>query len=169
MIADGHRAYRAQRGFCCDATLASPVRCNRSLEAPSPAPERDGFHLSRRNAESVPVTPSLLAEVHITCTFWAQRSGGGWNDDSQRLVQRLVAMRTRRAPARLRGGVAAGLGTAVVGRLGGGSPACGMQCCARPICASCRISTTDSGQSNSPNDKQCLMHPSNVSEKKGLQ
>ena len=49
-----------------------------------------------------------VRKVRTACAFWPQRSGGRWNDDSQHLVQRLVALRARRAPATLRGAASQG-------------------------------------------------------------
>ena len=44
---------------------------------------------------------------HRLCVLAAE-IGGRWNDDSQHLVQRLVALRARRAPATLRGAASQG-------------------------------------------------------------
>ena len=75
--------------LCCDAPLVSPVRRDGSPQHPQAgAPERDGVAIA-----TVPIACVLAAEV-----------GGRWNDESQRLVQRLVATRALRAPATLRPG-----------------------------------------------------------------
>ena len=89
---------------------------------------------------------------HRLCVLAAE-IGGRWNDDPQHLVQRLVALRARRAPATLRGAASQGLGTTLVGRFGGGSPTRRMQCGARHLdhaaIAQCRQRASTGGGSAS--------------------
>ena len=98
----------AARGeaLCCDATLVSPVR--RDGSPIGGTPERDGVALLSAQRRKLARYPELAREgPHRLCVLAAE-IGGPWNDDSQHLVQRLVALRARRAPATLRGAASQG-------------------------------------------------------------
>ena len=98
----------AARGepLCCDATLVAAIRRDGSPVAG--APERDGVVLATARRRKLARYPELArGGPHRLCVLAAE-IGGRWNDDSQRLVQRLVASRAHRAPATLRGAAAQG-------------------------------------------------------------
>ena len=98
----------AARGeaLCCDATLVSPVRRDGSPIVG--APERDGVALLSAQRRKLARYPELArGGPHRLCVLAAE-IGGRWNDDSQHLVQRLVAQWARRAPATLRGAASQG-------------------------------------------------------------
>ena len=97
----------AARGeaLCCDATLVAPIRRDGSPVAG--APERDGVALATARRRKLARYPELARGGPHRCVLAAE-IGGRWNDDSQRLVQRLVALRAHRAPATLRGAAAQG-------------------------------------------------------------
>ena len=94
--------YGAARGeaLCCDATLVSPVRRDGSPQAG--APERDGVAIATAQRRKLARYLELTRGGHHRLCVLAAEVGGRWNDESERLVQRLVAMRARRAPATLR-------------------------------------------------------------------
>ena len=72
--------------------------CNTRVTCPTP--ERDGVAIAQRR--KLARYPELTrGGPHRLCVLAAE-VGGRWNDESQRLVQRLVAMRARGAPATLR-------------------------------------------------------------------
>ena len=80
---------------CCDATLVSPVRRDGSPIVG--APERDGVALLSAQRRKLARYPELArGGPHRLCVLAAE-IGRGWNDDSQHLVQRLVALRAHRA------------------------------------------------------------------------
>ena len=98
----------AARGeaLCCDATLVSPVRRDGSPQAG--APERDGVAIATAQRRKLAHYPELTrGGPHRLCVLAAE-VGGRWNDESQRLVQRLVALRMRHAPATLRAAASQG-------------------------------------------------------------
>ena len=116
----------AARGeaLCCDATLVSPVRRDGSPHAG--APERDGVAIATAQRRKLARYPELTRGGPRRLCVLAAEVGGRWDDESQRLVQHLVALRARRAPATLRT-AASGIGEALVGCLGGCGPANKMQ------------------------------------------
>ena len=72
------------------------------------APERDGVALLSAQRRKLARYPELArGGPHRLCVLAAE-IGGRWNDDSQHLVQHLVALRAHRAPARLRGAASQG-------------------------------------------------------------
>ena len=98
----------AARGeaLCCESNLVSPIRRHGSPVAG--APERDGVALATSRRRKLARYPEMArGGPHRLCVLAAE-IGGRWDEDSQRLVQRLVALRARRAPAALRGAAAQG-------------------------------------------------------------
>ena len=92
----------AARGeaLCCDATLVSPVRRDGSPQAG--APVRDGVAIARAQPRKLARYPERTRGGPRRLCVLAAEVGGCWDDESQRLVQRLVALRARRPPATLR-------------------------------------------------------------------
>ena len=106
LFESGSDAAARGEALCCDATLVAPIRRDGSPVAG--APERDGVALATARRRKLARYPELArGGPHRLCVLAAE-IGGRWNDDSQRLVQRLVALRAHRAPATLRGASAQG-------------------------------------------------------------
>ena len=123
-----HGAGARGEAMCCDATLVSPVRRDGSPQAG--APERDGVALAVAQRRKLARYPELTrGGPHRLCVLAAE-IGGRWNDESQRLVQRLIALRARRAPAGgawSRGGLKNGSRHHLAPAPGGGeSPTCAL-------------------------------------------
>ena len=77
------------KALCCDATLVSPARRDGSPQAG--APERDGVAIATPQRRKLARYPVLTRNgSHGLCVLAAE-VGGRWNDESQRLVQRLVS------------------------------------------------------------------------------